>query len=214
MKSNPEGKPTEPLLMTVGGLKGGTGRSTTAVFLALSIHQATGEPVLLVDADDKNGTAYEWSEDAGESWPTGVSTLYWPSMNLAKRIKDLDPSGHIVIDTGNNAAILRQALRVTGNLIIPLAPTGTESTRLTPTLEAAAEVTEDRPVTLSVLLSRTVPRTNSRTQARTALTEAGITVLDTEIPRREMYSQAFGTVPNDLGAFPEALTEITERNRA
>lgn len=202
--------PIKPLNITVGHLKGGSGRSTTAVFLALALARKTGENVLLVDADAKNGTSYEWSEDAGEAWPTNVTVAYWPSINLAKRVRDAGHSGHIVIDTGNDAAILRQALKVTDHLLIPLAPSGTESARLTPTLQAAAEIAEDKPLSMSVMLSRTVANTTSRKQARQALTDEGIPVWETEISRREIYAQAFGTVPADLGSYEELLNEIIE----
>lgn len=211
MKNTETAQPLDTFLkLTVGGLKGGSGRSTTAVYLALAIARRTGQPVLLVDADAKNGTSYEWSEDAGDTWPSNVAVNYWPSNVLAKRIKDLRHEGHIIIDTGNDATILRQALRATDHLLIPMAPSGTESTRLTPTLEAAGEVAEDKDLRLSVLLSRTVANTNSRKEARQALKEAGIPVMDTEVPRREIYAQAFGTTPDELGAYDDVLTELIE----
>lgn len=201
-----------PFRLTVGGLKGGSGRSTTAVYLALALARRTGQSVMLIDSDAKNGTSYEWSEDAGESWPSNVTVTYWPSINLAKRVRDSGHDGHVVIDTGNDASILRQALRVTDHLLIPMAPSGTESARMTPTLEAAAEVAEDKPLRLSVMLSRTVANTNSRKEAREALKDAGIPVLEIEVPRREIYAQSFGTTPENLGAYEDVLTELIEGN--
>ena len=75
--------------ITVGMLKGGASRTTTAVYLALADHARSGKPVLLVDADPANGTAFEWAEDAREAgqWPAGVEVAYWPVASLAKRVK-------------------------------------------------------------------------------------------------------------------------------
>lgn len=201
-----------PLRLTIGNLKGGTGRSTTAVLLALALSRADpGTRVYLVDADTANATAWDWSEDAGETWPPGVTVVRAPSVHLARRVRDDVPAGaHLIIDTGpHDAGILRQALTVTDHLLVPLAPTGNEVTRLTPTLEAAAEVGVTRELRLSILLNRVVPNTRSRVEVRAAITEQlGLAVMATEVSRRELYAGAHGSVPADLGAYPEVLAEL------
>lgn len=196
--------------VTVGMLKGGASRTTTAVYLALAQWQRDQHPVLLVDADPANGTAFEWSEDA-EGWPSGVSVAYWPLTSLARRVDAARAAGEaesVVVDTGNDAAALRAALEVTDHLLIPLAPSGTESTRLTPTLEVAAEVAQRRPLALSIVLTRTVHGTNSRREARAALTGMGLDVLETEVPRLERFANAYGTTPTDLGPYAQVLDEL------
>lgn len=200
------------LRVTIGNLKGGTGRSTTAVLLALALARTDpGTRVYLVDADSANATAWDWSEDAGEAWPSAVTVMRAHSAHLARRVRDDVPdAAHLVIDTGpHDAGILRQALTVTDHLLVPLAPTGNEVTRLTPTLEAAAEVGAIRELRLSILLNRVVPNTRSRVDVRTAITEhLGLRVMSAEVSRRELYAGAHGTVPADLGAYPEVLAEL------
>lgn len=200
-----------PLRMTIGNLKGGTGRSTSAVYLALAL--ALRDPsrrVVLVDADSANPTAWDWSEDAGDDWPPQLAVMRWPSQHLARRVRDDVPSdAHLIIDTGpHDAAVLRQALNVTDVLLVPLAPTANEVTRLTPTLEAAAEVAQLRPIALALLLNRVVANTRSRVGVREAATAEGLHVLTTEIHRREAIAQALGTVPANLDDYPAALTEL------
>ena len=193
--------------ITVGMLKGGASRTTTAVLLALALEQA-GSRVLLVDADPANGTAFEWAEDAA-GWPVGVEVVYWPISGLGRRVEAAAGGfDAVVIDTGNDAAALQAALSVSDQLVVPIAPTGTESTRLTPTLEAAAQVARTRPIELSLLLSR-VRHTRSRTEVRTALAEAlALRVLETEVPLLERFASAYGTVPADLSPFDQVAAEL------
>lgn len=196
--------------VTVGMLKGGSSRTTTAVCLSLALFRATGERVLLADADPANGTAFEWAEDAA-GWPSEVEVVYWPVSSLGRRVEAAmaqGPALHSVIDTGNDAAALRAALEVSDHLVVPLAPSGTESTRLTPTLQVAAEVAGTRPLGLSILLTRTVHNSTSRREARAALEGMGLNVLETEIPRLERFANAYGTAPSDLGAYQDALNEL------
>lgn len=199
--------------ITVGMLKGGATRTTTSIYLALAEQERSGDRVLLVDADSANGTAFEWVEDAQASgeWPEEVEVAYWPVSSLVKRVKAVeDRYDSIVIDTGNDASAVRAGLQVTDHLLLPIAPTGTESTRLRPTLEAAAEVAQRRPIELSLLLTR-VRRTRSKIESRTALEEhMGLRVLRTEIPLLERFAAAYGTRPTDLTPYTEVVDELHE----
>lgn len=197
--------------ITVGMLKGGATRTTTSIYLALAEYEHSGGRVLVVDADPANGTAFEWVEDAQEAgeWPVAVEVAYWPVASLAKRVKAVEARYEsVVIDTGNDAAAIRSGLEVTDHLVVPIAPTGTESTRLRPTLEAAAEVAQRRPIELSLLLTR-VRRTRSKTESRTALEEhMRLRVLQAEVPLLERFAAAYGTRPVDLSPYDQVIDEL------
>lgn len=206
---------SEPVRLTVGYLKGGTGKSTTAVMLAMTLARNSDEKVLLVDADGVNGTSFEWSELAADDWPSNINVVYWPSVNLAKRVRESGHTGHIVIDTGpSDAAVLRQALAVTDYLVCPVAATPAEAARIRPTLEAAAEVGVTRDISLSILFTRTKPNTVSLRESKEALVNLDLDVLPTDVPFVLLYSQAYGTTPDDLGVYPQVLTEIIEGSDA
>ena len=199
----------KPVRIAVANLKGGTGKSTTAVEIALALDRHSDDGVLIVDGDGGNGTSFEWSELAGEEWPSGINVAYWPSMTLAKRVRESGHTGHIVIDTGpHDAAILRQALLVSDYLVIPIAATPSEVVRLQPTLIAAEEIGLQKAIELSILFTRTKPKTLSLRDAREAIKDLGLPVLDTDVPFVLLYSQAYGTVPSDLGVYPAVLEEI------
>lgn len=214
---NQQTRTLKPVTITVGMLKGGVGRTTAAVHIALRVARITGERVLLVDADPANKSSWNWSERAGEVWPELVTVVDWSdSKGLAKKVRD---SGfrHVVIDTGNEARLLRQALHATNVLLIPCGTTENDELRIKPTLDEAAEVLDNLPddqeLHAAVLLSKTRSSTNSRVSTREALEALGIPVLDVEVPLLERYGQALGTVPDDLGVFEAVVDELIERTQ-
>lgn len=201
-------KGSEPIRLTVGYLKGGTGKSTTAVYLALTLARYSDKPVLLIDADTVNQSTLDWATIAGAEWPANVQVRYWPG-DLAQHIADSGHDGHIVIDTGPGSIdIFTEALTVTDLLVTPVAATPTEISRLRTTLSTAAQIATQQELDHAVVFTRTQPRTVSYRDARESLAEHGIAVLGTGVPFKLQYSQSFGTVPNDLGTYPDILTEL------
>jgi chromosome partitioning protein len=54
------------------------------------------------------------------------------------------------------------------------------------------EAVRDRPVRSAILLNRCITRAHSTTDAREALEGLGYDVLETAVPRLEVYAQSFG----------------------
>ena len=203
------------LRLTVGNLKGGTGKSTTSVFLASALARYGGR-VLLVDADDANATAYSWCELAGESWPTNIIVQRWPTLHVGRMVKENEGSfDHLVIDTGRDAAVLRSALHVSDMLVMPIAPPVPEIARLQGTIEAAAEVGAVKDLDLAILLTKVRRNTRAYVDVRQNLeSERNLPVLETFIPMSEKYAQAMGggaiAATGDYGSVLSELLEKTE----
>lgn len=177
--------------LTVANLKGGTSKTTTAAYLA----HCLGPGVLGVDADPP-GSLLRWSELAGE-WPVPVIAL--PVRDLHTRLPGIAGAAYTraVIDTpplDEHAGIVYSALRAADVVVVPVSPSTMELDRLSPILDAVAEVAplRARPPEVRVLLTRVVSRASSGSNAREVLTAAGLTVLPTAVPRLERYAQAFG----------------------
>jgi chromosome partitioning protein len=191
------------LSLALANLKPGTGKTTSAVWLAHVFAQA-GNSVLLVDADP-SGSALEWSDLAAmypglappqAAFPFRIVAL--PSRELHRRLPDIARDDDVVIvDTPqieDHAGIARSALRYVDEVVIPCAPSPIEINRTTPVRDEIAEVGDvrDRPLRSVVLLNRCVARAHSTADAREALTDLGYDVLDTAVPRLEVYAQSFG----------------------
>lgn len=175
--------------LALAGLKGGTAKTTSSVFLAHVLAQAG--PTLLVDTDPQ-GSALSWSEAA--SFP--VPTIALPVRDVHRRLPQLAAGyAHTILDTPpGDLPIVRSALLAADVVVIPLPPTAIDLDRLRPTLELLAELENLRigDVDVRVLLTRVRSRTRTARTAREVLVDLGLPVLDAEIPLRESYAGAFG----------------------
>ena len=190
------------LSLALANLKPGTGKTTSAVWLAHVFAQA-GNAVLLVDADP-SGSALEWSDlaamDPGTppeaAFPFRIVAL--PSRELHRRLPEIAGADDVVIIDAPqlevHAGIARSALRYADEILIPCAPTPIEINRTSPVREEIDEIeaVRDRPVRSAILLNRCITRAHSTTDAREALEGLGYDVLETAVPRLEVYAQSFG----------------------
>ena len=198
------------LSIALANLKPGTGKTTSAVWLAHVFAQA-GNSVLLVDADP-SGSALEWSDLAAmdpqlaapeAAFPFRIVAL--PSRELHRRLPEIAKEDDVVIiDTPqleDHAAIARSALRYADEILIPCAPSPIEINRTTPVRDEIAEVESirDRPARSAILLNRCITRAHSISDARQALQDLGYDVLATAVPRLEVYAQSFGMPIADPG---------------
>jgi chromosome partitioning protein len=211
------------LSVALANLKPGTGKTTSAVWLAHVFAQA-GNGVLLVDADP-SGSALEWSDLAAmdprllpqQAFPFRVVAL--PSRELHRRLPEIARDDDVVIiDTPqieDHAAIARSALRYADEIVIPCAPSPIEINRTTPVRDEIAEVgpVRDRPARSAVLLNRCVARAHSTADARQALQDLGYDVLATAVPRLEVYAQSFGLPIPDTGrdVWRQVARDLTAR---
>ena len=196
------------LSVALANLKPGTGKTTSAVWLAHVFAQA-GKSVLLVDADP-SGSALEWSDLAAmyprlsppeAAFPFRIVAL--PSRELHRRLPEIARDDDVVIidapQLEDHSAIARSALRYADEIVIPCAPNPIEINRTTPVRDEIAEMepVRDRPARSAILLNRCITRAHSVSDARQALQDLGYDVLSSAVPRLEVYAQSFGVpIPN------------------
>src|SRR6266498_6072082 len=198
------------LSLALANLKPGTGKTTSAVWLAHVFAQA-GNSVLLVDADP-SGSALEWSDLAAmdphlavpeAAFPFRIVAL--PSRELHRRVPEIAQADDVVIiDTPqleDHAGIARSALRYADEILIPCAPSPIEINRTTPVRDEIAEISSirEQPARSAVLLNRCIARAHSTANARAALEGLGYGGLRTAVPRLEIYAQSFGMPIPDAG---------------
>jgi chromosome partitioning protein len=184
------------LVIAVANLKGGSGKTTTAGFLAAAFHEA-GMRVLGVDADGENNSLAGWQSTGDLPWP--VVGMAVP--NLHKTLPGVagDRYDVAVIDTPPMKAqrgTVLSAARLATHVVVPMAPTPMEYDRLPAVrelLDDAADLRADgRPPLAAVLLNRCKPRAASTTFYRESATEDGWTVLRAQIGHLERFAQAWG----------------------
>jgi chromosome partitioning protein len=191
--------------IAVVNLKGGVGKTTTAVHLAAAL--AEDGRTLLIDADPHR-SALSWSELVGDAFPCPVIAL--PVRDLHRRLRDLaDGFAHAVIDTPpNDVAVTRSAVMAAETVVVPLAPSTMDIDRLRETLELIADLEPTHPIDLRVLVVRARARTRLAEDIRTVLGELDAPLMTAVVPLREAYAGAFGAPPAPHVDYAAVLGEI------
>jgi chromosome partitioning protein len=201
-------------VIAVVNLKGGSGKTTTAAFMAHALHER-GQRVLLVDAD-KQESAYRWSSYAG-GFPMRVERLPTPALHWRLGAVAGDRYDVAVIDTPpieEHKGVVASALIAATHALVPIAPTPAEIDRVagvTTALRSAGDLRlSGQPPVMAILLSRTVPGASSTAVWREHLESAGHWVLRVQVGRREHIAQAFGgpITRASVSGFGDAVDEL------
>ncbi|MFC5148897.1 AAA family ATPase [Streptomyces aureoversilis] len=206
--------------ITMGNAKGGVMKTTLSVYIAL-ILSLTGEPVLLVDADDTNKTCLKWQAAAGEDWPASITVVGYSGPAMAKQVTDLMARGfkHLIIDVGpTDKGVLKTAWMLTKRGIVPTQQHVGDIVQLTTTFNLLKEMGE--PIDLSVMLAKSFPKRSSYGNAReyilglingqssdhpNGLPTVGL--LDATVPLLEGIAETWGSIPDEFGHFSTVLAE-------
>ncbi|MBA3616925.1 MAG: ParA family protein [Rubrobacteraceae bacterium] len=195
--------------VAVANLKGGTSKTTTAVFLASAF--ARRGKTLLVDCDPQ-GSALSWAESAEEGGASlGFSVMGLPVKDVHRKIKGFqDDYEHVVIDTPpGEIAITRAALLAADTAVVAVQPTAMDLDRVMPTLELLAEVEPVNDVTFHVLLARVRRISREGRDARAAMVGMGLPVMAAEVPQLGFFADAFGEVlDGDLREYERVAAEL------
>jgi chromosome partitioning protein len=117
--------------VVVSNLKGGVGKTTTAVYLAAAAVARGYDPVLLVDADRQASLA-EWLEERPVE---GVTVVEAPSERTLKRAMS-DGEGMAIVDTPpGDERLVQAAIGAADAVVIPTRVGGVEFSRVLVTLE-------------------------------------------------------------------------------
>lgn len=187
------------MIVAVVNLKGGSGKTTTALHLAA----CAPSPVTVVDLDPE-GSAIQWASHAG-ALPFGI--IPGERNGIARQVRAL--KGNVILDTPpNDREILVRVAGLAKVCIVPVGCAGLDVDRLRPTLELLRDLqAERRGLDVEILLTRWDARTILSREAAEAL--KGYPVLKAKIRQLARYAQAFGVSPTYLEEYARAWKEIT-----
>lgn len=182
------------MIITVGGIKGGSGKTTVATNLAV-IRGRQGFDVLLVDADDQE-TASDFTVLRNERNPDGAGYTSIKLTGPAVRTETLrlrEKYDDIVIDAGGrDTTSQRAALSVSDFLLVPFVPRSFDVWTLEKVDALVGEMqTANAGLKAYTFLNRADSRGQDNEDAAEVLknTEA-LTFIDTPLGTRKAFSNA------------------------
>lgn len=202
------------MIIVVGGIKGGSGKTTVATHLAV-MRSAAGADLLLVDADDQE-TAMDFTqlrtEQLGDAGYTSIK-LTGPAVRtqVAKLHEKYDD---IVIDTGGrDTASQRAAMSIADLLLVPFVPRSFDIWTIEKVSELVGLLQPVNPnLKAWTFINRADPRGSDNSDAAEALREnPGIDFLEVSIGTRKAFGNAAAqglTVGELKPPDPKALEEI------
>ncbi|WP_155980702.1 ParA family protein [Nocardia sp. CNY236] len=192
----------EPLVVTLGNLKGGVGKTTSAFFLASYFARDHGLRVLVIDADPLSQTGYSWYRRLTKGKiEVPFELVAFPSRHVADCIADKAADFDVIlVDAGGESAdIFKAAVPASDQLLLLTSVSPSEVKRVPSTFRAAEEAAAGagREIRVRVLLTK-VPvvmkggrniSTEYRGQRRN-LENAGYEVFDSYVSAWKWYREA------------------------
>jgi chromosome partitioning protein len=180
------------MVITVGGIKGGSGKTTVATNLA--VIRSRGREVLLVDADDQ-GTATDFMRQRFERFPEDAGLVSIQLAGAAVRTETLKLKrkySDIIIDTGGrDTTSQRAALAVCDLLLVPFVPRSFDVWTFEKVGELVREMRAAHWFDAAVFLNRADPRGQDNNDAAALLREdSTFRFLELQLGSRKAFPNA------------------------
>lgn len=200
------------VILAIGGIKGGIGKSTTAIFLAFCWARL-GLAVLVLDADPKSGSSRGWLRKARKS---GITLPFTIMTHVAEDLEAfiLDEGLHkkfhiIIIDTGgDNDRILKAAYGVADQMLLTTSPSPVDIDALPATASVVAgELKQQRKTPITFLVTACKSDAMIK-KAKASLRDYELDVMRAVVRHRLPYQNAFGGIPDSLMDYPRVQHEL------
>lgn len=193
------------MIVAVVNIKGGVGKTTTAMALASAAAQ-TRKPAKVLDADP-TGSASAWSRTAaenGEELPFEVAPA---NVDSIRYLRDL-PEGWTFIDCPPNGPAVDAAVERADFVVVPTQTTPADIDKTLRTVESLEKAAR----AYAVLVTRAMPRTTVYKACTEALRERDCSYFDAVIPERVDVKCSFGSAFEEgaMYGYDEVFRELEE----
>lgn len=213
--------PQQCLVIVIAMLKGGSGKTTSAMMIALH-YALAGKRVLVIDGDPISQSAIDWAtlaQESGTPLPFEV-TEFASAERIAGRLNQLRDSGQydvIVVDSGGGSHdYLTFAVSAADQLYLTLAPSKAETRRIDGTFTAVelGAARNPNPLDATIVLVRCDNGAKDRQAWQTQLVRDGHPLAETTIGERVYYLRAYGTCPPHPGEYTDLIEEMEAEQRS
>lgn len=205
------------MIYTVGGIKGGTGKTTVATNLAIWLAKK-GKDVLLVDADEQEtATDFTTWRDHTLKGEIGYTAVKLTGDSLRPQVQKLKSKyDHIVIDTGGrDTTSQRAALFASDYFLLPFQPRSLDFWTVTKVQNILSEIRAVKPTELKAIafLNRADPRSQDNRNAGEALENIpDIDFIAQQLTNRKAFSNAAGQGLSVIELCPADEKAVDELN--
>lgn len=210
------------MIITVGNIKGGVGKSTIATNLAVVLSQ-TGASVALIDGDKQGSSAEFTAARTAGGQDAGFTCVRAVGAEVRQQAKGLAKTfAHVVIDAGgqDNPA-LRAALTISDMVLVPVPPKSFEAWSLDVMADLVAEVREtvNEGLDAFAFVNMGFPTGNDNEFAQALIKEdyPAFTLISRAICSRKAFSDSAGrglsvleTTPKDTKAINEFMAVMED----
>ena len=205
------------MIIVIGGIKGGSGKTTVATNLAV-MRSGEGKDILLIDADDQE-TSTDFTILRNEILENGAGYTNIKLTGAAVRTETLrlkDKYQDIIVDTGGrDTSSQRAALTVADILLVPFVPRSFDVWTLEKVSKLVSEMKTVNPeLRACMFLNRADPRGQDNYDTAEVLKENdALTFLNTPLGARKAFSNAAaeGLGVSELKPYdPKAIAEISK----
>lgn len=189
--------------IAISNLKGGTTKTTTAIYLATALTELTDDTVTVLDLDPQ-GSATEWAglaDDNDAPLPFDVNPI---NARALTRLNNQPGHWNIIDCPPGASSTIDAALDASDMTIIPVSPSGMQADRMWATIDVA----EARNTHARVLVTNVRPQTISARNMIAALDESDVIRCSPVIPQREAINASWGTVPGDLFGYDDLARDL------
>lgn len=205
------------MIFTVGGIKGGTGKTTVATNLTVWLAKQNTD-VLLIDADDQETSTdfYTWRT---QTLPDpGFTSIKLTGDAIRSNIQKMKSKyDHIVIDTGGrDTTSQRSALVASDVYLLPFQPRSLDVWTITKVDKLLSEIRSVKPDPLIAIgfLNRADVRSQDNRETIQFFQEyPSVTFLDEQLSNRKAFSNAAGSGLSVLELSPIDDKAIKELNQ-
>jgi chromosome partitioning protein len=201
------------VILTVGNTKGGVGKTTVAINLAI-LRSHGSRDVLLVDGDEQGSASLFSQLRADQLGETGYTAVNLSGAAVRTQVRQLAPKyDDVVIDVGGrDTGSLRAALTVSNVLIVPVQPRTFDVWALDQVAALVKEAREINPdLRALAFLNAADAQGRDNAEAREAMAEvSGIETLEIMLVRRKAYPNAASQGRGIVEAQPKDAKAVEE----
>jgi chromosome partitioning protein len=207
------------MILTVGNIKGGVGKTTLAVNLAIA-RSLAGRDVLLIDADSQRSALDFTNLRTSELGAPGYTAVALDGADMRAQVRQLAPKyDDMIIDAGGrDSSSLRASLLVADVILIPIQPRSLDLWAIEQTAELVKDARITNPdLTALVVINAADSQGLDNDQAGAYVREEAkdLTLLSTTIGRRKAFANAIAQGRSVLEQSardkdPKAMAELNE----